>query len=338
MRSCEEYAALLDLYVDGELSPQEMLQVRTHLENCPACQAYVEDALAIRAAFPEAEDAEVPSGFAESVCAVIQADTAPRRRRHALWVKTALPMAACCAIVVLLANLPGLGQDREITADTAAVAAQDPAGGVPDVQEEARMETPEEDSEEENAQENLAKTNEANRSTAVVPFAMQKATAGEEPAKNDHQSVENHPGDSSAEESVGQEIMSEETPDPSAPPAPPAPGSQISGETSDDPQAISGDEAEAWGEYGNVVFAAVVYLPEEIVGDALEGFEGKPYSNANLPEEGVIGIGYAMGQEDFEHVLYDVLDYPLGPMLNQDRTTELSCIVVTEDGASVPAE
>lgn len=101
-------------------------------------------------------DVEVPSGFAESVCAVIQAGTAPRRRRRALWVKTALPMAACCAIVVLLANLPGLGQDREITADTAAVAAQDPAGGVPDVQEEARMETPEEDSAEENAQENLA--------------------------------------------------------------------------------------------------------------------------------------------------------------------------------------
>ena len=335
MKSCEEYAALLDLYVDGELSPQEMLQVRTHLENCPGCQAYVEDALAIRAAFPEAEDVEVPSGFAESVCAVIQAGTAPRRRRRALWVKTALPMAACCAIVVLLANLPGLGQDREITADTAAVAAQDPAGGVPDVQEEARMETPEEDSEEENAQENLAKTNEANRSTAVVPFAMQKATAGEEPAKSDHQSVEDHSGDSSAEESAGREIMSEETLDPSAPPAP---ESQLSGEISDAPQAISGDEAEAWVEYGNVVFAAVVYLPEEIVGDALEGFEGKPYSNANLPEEGVIGIGYAMGQEDFGHVLYDVLDYPLGPVLNQDRTTELSCIVVTEDGASVPAE
>ena len=51
-----------------------------------------------------------------------------------------------------------------------------------------------------------------------------------------------------------------------------------------------------------------------------------------------ISIGYAMGQEDFEHVLYDVLDYPLGPVLNQDRTTELSCIVVTEDGTSVPAE
>ena len=203
------------------------------------------------------------------------------------------------------------------------------------MQEEARMETPEEDSEEENAQENLAKTNEANRSTAVVPFAMQKATAGEEPAKSDHQSVEDHSGDSSAEESAGREIMSEETLDPSAPPAP---ESQLSGEISDAPQAISGDAAEAWVEYGNVVFAAVVYLPEEIVGDALEGFEGKPYSNANLPEEGVIGIGYAMGQEDFEHVLYDVLDYPLGPVLNQDRTTELSCIVVTEDGASVPAE
>ncbi len=101
------------------------------------------------------------------------------------------------------------------------------------------------------------------------------------------------------------------------------------------------DSDEAWIAYDNVVFASVVYLPKDVVGDALADFEGKPYSNANYPEEGVIGTGYALDQADFEHILYDVLDYPLGPMLNQDRTTELNCIVVTEDwypSGSEPAE
>lgn len=120
MKPCHEYAALLDLYVDGELSPQEMVQVQEHLDLCPGCQAYVDDALAIRAAFPEVEDTEVPEGFAESVCAVIQAsDTAPKRNRRRRWAKTLLPMAACCAIVVLLSRLPLLDSaaDTSQTAD-----------------------------------------------------------------------------------------------------------------------------------------------------------------------------------------------------------------------------
>ena len=38
-----------------------------------------------------------------------------------------------------------------------------------------------------------------------------------------------------------------------------------------------------------------------------------------------------MEQADFEHILYDVLDCSLYPALNEDHTTELRCIVVTED-------
>ena len=47
MKYCEEYAALLDLFVDGELSLEEMLRVQEHLDTCPACRAYVDDALAM---------------------------------------------------------------------------------------------------------------------------------------------------------------------------------------------------------------------------------------------------------------------------------------------------
>ena len=60
MKYCEHFAALLDPFVDGELSPEEMARVQAHLDECPACRTYVDDALAIRAAFPDAEDAEVP--------------------------------------------------------------------------------------------------------------------------------------------------------------------------------------------------------------------------------------------------------------------------------------
>lgn len=102
MKYCEDFAALLDLYVDGELSPEEMALVQAHLDTCPGCRAYVDDALAIRAAFPDAEETEVPDGFCDGVMAVIRAEAAPQRKRKAPWLKAVLPLAACLAIVVLV--------------------------------------------------------------------------------------------------------------------------------------------------------------------------------------------------------------------------------------------
>ena len=79
MKHCEEFEALLDLYVDGELAAEDMVRVQTHLDQCPECQAYVDDLLAIRAAFPEVEDTIVPEGFAEGVMSAIAA-SAPKRK------------------------------------------------------------------------------------------------------------------------------------------------------------------------------------------------------------------------------------------------------------------
>ena len=66
MKYCEEFAALLDPYVDGELPLEEAARVRAHLAVCGGCRAYVQAALAIRDAFPDAEDTEMPEGFAET--------------------------------------------------------------------------------------------------------------------------------------------------------------------------------------------------------------------------------------------------------------------------------
>lgn len=136
MKYCDEFAALLDPYIDGELPPEETARVREHLRACGGCRAYVQAALVMRDAFPEAESAEVPDGFAEGVMAAIRANAAPRKRRSPRWQKTLLPLAACCAVVVLAVSSLPRPSDTAVEADVAAQTerqvpsnAADPAAG-----------------------------------------------------------------------------------------------------------------------------------------------------------------------------------------------------------------
>ena len=133
MKYCETFAALLDPFVDGELSPDEMARVQAHLDACPACRAYVDDALAIRAAFPDAEDTELPDGFAESVMARIraeaasQAEAAPQKKTSRPWLKALASLAACCAIVLLAAPMFSHSSKTEAAPAEAPAAAADTA-------------------------------------------------------------------------------------------------------------------------------------------------------------------------------------------------------------------
>ena len=124
MKYCEHFAALLDPFVDGELSPEEMARVQAHLDGCPACRTYVDDALAIRAAFPDAEDAEVPEGFAEGVMARIQAEAAQKQKSRP-WPKVLASLAACCAIVLLAAPMFSHSSKTEAAPTEAPAAAAD---------------------------------------------------------------------------------------------------------------------------------------------------------------------------------------------------------------------
>jgi len=149
MNTCESYAALLDAFAEGDLFTEDMLQVQKHLNDCPACQAYLDDLFAMRAAFPTIEDTEVPDGFTDSVMAAVAAhpraaapaESAPRKKKSP-WAKVVLPLAACCAIVVLLQGGP-FGSKKESAFDVsysrepakteeAAPAAEAPAAALAD--------------------------------------------------------------------------------------------------------------------------------------------------------------------------------------------------------------
>lgn len=100
MNTCGFDAALLDLFLDGALSPEEMGTVQAHLDTCPDCQAYVDDVLAMREFFPDEDDVELPADFTAQVMDAV-AKTPQSRPRRQPWGKLAAA-AACLAVIVLV--------------------------------------------------------------------------------------------------------------------------------------------------------------------------------------------------------------------------------------------
>ena len=102
MNGHEQYAALLDAFIDEALSEEDAARVREHLTVCPECRSYVSDALAMRELFPGIEETPVPDDFADSVMSALSAQRIPWRKQ---WKKAALPLAACVAVALLLRGL-----------------------------------------------------------------------------------------------------------------------------------------------------------------------------------------------------------------------------------------
>lgn len=119
-----ENTALLDAFVDGELTAAEMAEVQAHLAECPGCQAYVDDALAIRADFPTAESTELPADFTDHIMQAV-AKTPQSRPKTQPWGKLTAA-AACLAVIVLVqygAGLSSRNTSNEAAAYTADCAA-----------------------------------------------------------------------------------------------------------------------------------------------------------------------------------------------------------------------
>lgn len=198
MNGCEDFLELLDSFLDGELPPDQMLRVQSHLDACPACRDYVDGALTLRAAFPSVEDADVPEGFAENVMERVRASTpkpaALHRRR---WMSAVAALAACCAIVILLRFGPvgmsgGLAEntarmedtaESAVCEDTENVTEQDD-GEVDDLDATASVESGASYNTDENEEKNAGQTSSQN--TSGVEPQLRSAPAEDSQKIQDH--------------------------------------------------------------------------------------------------------------------------------------------------------
>lgn len=128
MRTCEEYEALISAFIDGALDEEKRAELMAHMAQCPACQAYFDDQIAIHDAL-EGMEAQAPADFTARVMEQVRREArqpaAPEKAEKKTvafpyWRRFAA-MAACCAVVALAGFWAFGGQPDtgNVAADTA---------------------------------------------------------------------------------------------------------------------------------------------------------------------------------------------------------------------------
>lgn len=117
MSGCRNFAASLDAFADGELSPEKAIEVEAHLLECRVCSERLELGQAMRHSLRSAvREAAVPSdAFRERIAASLRAERAREhvasqheaaaRRGGMLSWGTILPMAAAAGAVLTFSAL-----------------------------------------------------------------------------------------------------------------------------------------------------------------------------------------------------------------------------------------
>lgn len=94
----------LSAYLDNELAPDEMAEIRRHLNDCQACQEELESLRITKRMLGGLSTPELPRDFEASLWARIER---PQERRWAIpriwWPRPAVAMAAVALALVLVA-------------------------------------------------------------------------------------------------------------------------------------------------------------------------------------------------------------------------------------------
>jgi anti-sigma factor RsiW len=100
MNTPHRFEQLLSAYVDGELGPDEMTEVREHIAGCAACRAEIEDLRGTKRLLTRLRAVEPPRDLEARILASV--DQEPRWRWFA-WPRPALAAVAVALAVVLVA-------------------------------------------------------------------------------------------------------------------------------------------------------------------------------------------------------------------------------------------
>lgn len=117
MKCCEQYAAALSAFVDGELSENEKEEVLSHVEHCQNCREYLSELMIVHTMFEEMPELDAPEGFSERVLGRVHEEKRARSRHRRAWPRV---LAACFALLVVTAAAWKLAPAMASKSDSAA--------------------------------------------------------------------------------------------------------------------------------------------------------------------------------------------------------------------------
>ena len=118
MKCCEQYAAALSAFVDGELSENEKEELLAHVEHCRNCREYLSELMIVHTMFEEMPELDAPEGFSERVLERVHEEKRAKTRHRRAWPRV---LAACFALLVITAAawklMPAMGSTGDSAAD-----------------------------------------------------------------------------------------------------------------------------------------------------------------------------------------------------------------------------
>lgn len=108
--NCGRVNRLLSAYMDGELSGEEMMAVRSHIRSCPACENELEGLRALKGVIGQLQRVQPDAGLEARLLAALPPAPVPLGEQISAWVRTHLtgrmqPAAAavaCCAALLAI--------------------------------------------------------------------------------------------------------------------------------------------------------------------------------------------------------------------------------------------
>ncbi len=104
---CSSCEPLLDRYIEGTLTPRQMIDITRHLRECASCRELLEEVKAVDGLLATTLVADLPENFTFAVMAEVRTSPAPRARQHPVWSFLVLYSAAAWVAAVLVMVLTG---------------------------------------------------------------------------------------------------------------------------------------------------------------------------------------------------------------------------------------
>jgi anti-sigma factor RsiW len=82
---CSSCEPLLDRYIEGTLTPRQMIDVGAHVRDCANCRELLEEVKVIDGLLATTSVPDLPENFTFAVMAEVNSMPAPRARAHPVW-------------------------------------------------------------------------------------------------------------------------------------------------------------------------------------------------------------------------------------------------------------